>query len=436
MIFDFKNLGPIESAKIELKGLTIITGLNDTGKSFISKSIYSIIKTVNDSSAQSIAEKYESISNYINQIFSLHRQIIPFTQLKLSEFNPHEITRKILVLLENEAPSKEITDLIIDYTKRVIADIKTVNRPLIDNHINRIQGLSDSTLLLVVDSIEEEKKFKTFFDKIVIQKLFQGQLNNLLKKDSILSIKVTEGATDVLDISVKENRTQSFNLLNLLLIEDATLIETPTIIQLAKFITTTLAFPSALKKVYQQRSELPYPYYDLLEKMNLLGNISEIHSDFFNNIRKIIGGQLVFKIEESSFVFQKDDGSEVKAFNIATGIKSLGLIQLLLNSGTINQKNILIIDEPEVHLHPKWETQYAKLIVSLSKSGIPIIISSHSPYFLKALTYYIKEYDASEITKVYYGEKNTDTSNSIFHDVTENLEPIFKKLAEPMQELL
>jgi len=115
--------------------------------------------------------------------------------------------------------------------------------------------------------------------------------------------------------------------------------------------------------------------------MNTPSNISDLYSDVYKEIKHTIKGEILFKIEEG-FVFMNESGNSIKSFNIATGIKSFGLIQLLLNSGAINPKSILIIDEPEVHLHPLWEVEYAKMIVILSTLGIPIIISTHSPYFL------------------------------------------------------
>jgi predicted ATPase len=93
----------------------------------------------------------------------------------------------------------------------------------------------------------------------------------------------------------------------------------------------------------------------------------------------------------------------------------------------------LIIDEPEVHLHPKWEIEYAKIIVELSKLGVYILISSHSPYFLKALRKYSQDDEIAEkTTKFYFGESNSVDSRTRFRDVTENLEPVFKALAVPM----
>lgn len=139
--------------------------------------------------------------------------------------------------------------------------------------------------------------------------------------------------------------------------------------------------------------------------------------------------------EDYNFYFHKNGIDPIKSSNIASGIKSFGLLQLLLTGGYINHQSILIIDEPEVHLHPEWEVKYAKIIVELSKAGIPIIVSSHSPYFLKAVKAYTMKYRTNEITKFYFGEIIDDKKTGKFIDVTSDLEPVFKKLAEPMMEI-
>jgi len=88
------------------------------------------------------------------------------------------------------------------------------------------------------------------------------------------------------------------------------------------------------------------------------------------NIRNIIGGDFLYKKSNNNFVFRKNysnDIFEVKLPNVATGIKSFGLVQMLLKSGVLHQRSLLIIDEPEVHLHPNWQIKYAELLVLLVK---------------------------------------------------------------------
>jgi len=442
MIFNFSNIGIVESAEIELKGLTVLTGLNDTGKSFLSKTIYSIIKTVTESKEQAVFERFELINNNINQAFSLHRQFVPFTPQKLQSFNPSDISNKILNYLLQQTPEQEVVDYVSIYFNKIIEDLninadRNINlKNNTNNILTTLNGLLEKIVIALKDEGDDEKKYKRYFDNAIISKLFQGQINSLVSKNSTLKIKVTEGVTELLNINVKNNKTLNFKIENILLKTDATFIETPIIVQLASFITSTLAFPKVLKKIYQQRTELPYHLIDLVEKINSPTNIPETYHDIFNGIKKLIDGQLTFKINERRIVFEKNDGTSIQTFNIASGIKSLGIIQLLLSGGTINQNTILIIDEPEVHLHPKWEVEYAKIIVALSKIGIPILISSHSPYLLQAIPYFVDKYETQNITKIYYGEKCPEKRTSVFKDVTEDLEPVFKAIAKPMQDLL
>ncbi|AMW31994.1 putative ATP-dependent endonuclease of the OLD family [Fervidobacterium changbaicum] len=43
---------------------------------------------------------------------------------------------------------------------------------------------------------------------------------------------------------------------------------------------------------------------------------------------------------------------------------------------------ILIIDEPESHLHPMAQKYVAKVLYEMAKNGLQVIISTHSPYFV------------------------------------------------------
>lgn len=437
MEFNIKNLGMVREARIKVEGLTVITGLNDTGKSFLSKLIYSIAKTVNEANDQVVSDKYEKTITSLRQIYSLHRTIVPFNAQKNVDFDFNVVANKILTNLFSGGVPQNSADEVGFYVGKVIKDIEGMfgngYKPAsISANIKRIEDLGTELQLDLLDGGDNEKKFKYFFDKIVIQKVFQGQINNLSDK-STLSVKVIEGVSEVLDVEVKDNITKTFKLKSIFLPNDATIIETPTVFQIAKFVTNNLAFPKFVKKTYTPRSDLPYTYYDLLEKLNSPGSPSPMFSKIFKNLKDLIGGELKYDLEESSFNFEKDSGIIVKTFNIATGIKSLGLVQLLINLGTIDENTIIIIDEPEVHLHPKWEIEYAKLICELAKLGIKIIISSHSPYLLRAIRKYSLENKIETITSFYFGHKIDGFSQ--FDDVTENPEPIFKALAQPMMSL-
>jgi len=450
MKFELKNIGIVEYANIELKGLTVLTGLNDTGKSYINKTIFSVIKTVNESKEQSVYEKDEQIRNLIGPIYSVRRQYLQFSQPQESQQDQvklqtqyQEVISKIFNGFLNKLPENEIKTIINNYCEPILSDLSIksvlIPDPLKVNYLKSVEIAKNNynnILNLLNDFPDDERRNKNYFDKTFITGLFQGLLNNNnIQNKTSAEIKIINGTTEILNVSISENKTQQFKTDIIFPYIDATIIETPIIIQLARFITNTLAFPPNLKKLYSQRLSLPYHYTDLIEKISKYSAPSNIFSDIYNGIKETINGQIVFNQEQNGFIYEKKDGAIIPSFNIASGIKSFGLIQLLLSTGNINNNSILIIDEPEVHLHPSWEIKYAEMIVNLSRMGIPIIISTHSSYFIQALVKYVKEYEIEDMTKFYFGKKG-ENNMSRFDDVTENLEPIFSALAKPMLEVI
>lgn len=112
-------------------------------------------------------------------------------------------------------------------------------------------------------------------------------------------------------------------------------------------------------------------------------------------------------------------------------------MQLLLQKGVLENRNLLIIDEPENHLHPKWQIEYAKLLIEIMKKGVKIIINTHSVYMIQAIKHFSqKEENKSLLNKVtfYLAEKQKNGLSKIV-DVSDDLNKVFKKLAEPLREI-
>lgn len=119
---------------------------------------------------------------------------------------------------------------------------------------------------------------------------------------------------------------------------------------------------------------------------------------------------------------------------MSTGMKSFALIKRLLESGNLKEKDVIILDEPEIHLHPEWQLLYAKMIVLLQKQfDLSMIITTHSPYFLDAIDVFSAKYNIADRTKYYLAENTGNTS--VLQDVTNNIDAIYKKLSDPMQML-
>ena len=115
-------------------------------------------------------------------------------------------------------------------------------------------------------------------------------------------------------------------------------------------------------------------------------------------------------------------------------MKTFYLIKRLIDNGSIVQNTTLILDEPEVHLHPDWQVSLAEVIVLLQKEmGLHILINTHSPYFLRAIEVYSQKYEIDSCVKYYLSYNEEDVSK--MKDVTLDISKIYKVLSKPLQRI-
>ena len=97
---------------------------------------------------------------------------------------------------------------------------------------------------------------------------------------------------------------------------------------------------------------------------------------------------------------------------------------------------MLIWDEPEIHLHPEWQIVFCRIIIELVANGIPIVVSSHSPYFVQALRYFASAKGIEKDVKYYLAEESDDEMLSNVREVTNDLNRVFSLLAAPLRDIM
>lgn len=106
------------------------------------------------------------------------------------------------------------------------------------------------------------------------------------------------------------------------------------------------------------------------------------------------------------------------------------MIRTLLERGILKEKDVLILDEPEVHMHTQWQLFYAQIIVLLQKYfDLTILVTTHSSHFLQAIEYYSKFYKLKEKCNYYLARKSED--GVTFENVTEDTSKIYSEMVEP-----
>jgi predicted ATPase len=180
---------------------------------------------------------------------------------------------------------------------------------------------------------------------------------------------------------------------------------------------------------------------DKLENARFYSAESDVTTAVLKKINDILHGEFSFEKDQRDFVFNKRQNGhgkkiQVRSVNTASGIKSFGIIQLLLQAGFVDNRSLLILDEPETHLHPKWQIEYARLLVELVKNDIRVMVTSHSPYLIQALKVFSDKEGITENTHFYLASRKEKSPGCVIENVTDDLNRLFQKLSEPLQNLV
>jgi len=213
---------------------------------------------------------------------------------------------------------------------------------------------------------------------------------------------------------------------------DVIFIESPLVWNLQEFFNTTVQIESRLSQIGEEIS-IPYPYlmkdldYKLHTSKSNIGN-NDLVKSIKDSLINVMNGEFKKNEQSNMYSFHRDDNI-YDLINMATGIKYFGLIQVLIDNNRLDKNVILVLDEPEVHLHPKWQLKLAELIVLLVKNGVKVLVNSHSPYMIEALQRYSEKEKIEDKTNFYLAEDGI--IGKIENSNSRTLSEIFEKLSEP-----
>ena len=117
----------------------------------------------------------------------------------------------------------------------------------------------------------------------------------------------------------------------------------------------------------------------------------------------------------------------------SSGVKQVSIIQLLLLNGKLKPNTVLIFDEPEVNLHPMWQFKFAEILVLLVKElDITIYINSHSPMFIESIDAFTEYYDMMDDVNYYLTEESEIKGKYDFNKInSDELYKIYDNLGDP-----
>lgn len=103
------------------------------------------------------------------------------------------------------------------------------------------------------------------------------------------------------------------------------------------------------------------------------------------------------------------------------------LVQLLLSE----KNQMIIIEQPETHLHPKVQADFANFIVDSIKDEKKFLIETHSEYFVERIrTCIMKNPNLANDVIIYYVEQNKEEKQSVITPITINSEGQYSDLPD------
>lgn len=410
MKFDFevRNLGKVKHAKLKLAPFTVIAGANSSGKSFISRALYSFFNTINKdhvtTSAMSnvfkiqtlLRSAYNSISVPSNTVNDL------FTELLEAVSNLEKAINKEFgecTLIEQHTRSLILDEQIL-HTESIITDLLAeinAKKKYID--FKERMALANLELKNLRQTIKQPSSILS--EKI--QKEFSHALKENFQTPNLHDLKTFESNTDDpiafdfgplgqisihkerIDFSLNPESIGEFQSLH-----NVVFIESPIYWKLRKPLLKVSNNQSNIYRLLNNNlkslSGVPKYFYDLIELVdkNIIANADNIKlNELEKNISDILGGKL--ELSDSGDISFKDSTSSKNiSINLtATGVTNLGIIGLLLKRNVIAKGSFVFVDEPEVNLHPAWQKVMVETLYQLSLNGINVVIASHSLDMMK-----------------------------------------------------
>ncbi|WP_299263777.1 ATP-binding protein [uncultured Leptotrichia sp.] len=402
MKLSIRNVGKLKEADIEINGITVIAGENNTGKSTVSKALFSL---------------FNGFYNFDNKMLELKSGDIRNIFLRFIK-NLNRENSNILI----DIPDKIVKDTSYKFDRNKLIKLIQENRNFIS-----IEYLGEvSEKIFDILNIKDEEYLENTISYILNNE-FDNQINTIWSDDlGEIALKIKENE---LKLKIKNNKVIKIeNKINLR--SEVIYIDDPFVIDnLNEYKWRDINYlenhkESLETKLIREKNEKTFS-----EKIIAKNNLQQITE----KLKEVINGKI--KFNQGKWIYELENNKELNLKNLSAGLKSFAILKRLIENGNLEEKGIVILDEPEIHLHPEWQIKFAELIVLLQKEfKMHILLTTHSPYFLKAVQVYSKKYKISNKCKYYMSE--LDGEQAILVDKTNKTDDLFYKLAISFENLM
>ena len=373
MKFTFNHLGAIDEATIELAPLTIICGRNNTGKTYVTYAMYAFL--------------------------SMWRQLIDW-EVQSSDLDE---------LFKNGAVSLDLQTKFVDHW------------PTVKN--GTAKNWQDALPRAVGAPATRFEKTKISFDFDIDSQWTTAEFKKELRSEQgkiLFSAEKAANSSVLQFAALVDNDRQEFprfaleNFISQTMLEAVLTAYLPTVFMVSTERTGTVTFKEELNltknkivnflSTMDSSKEMPNPgklfeaiYGDgyplpvesnvrFVNRFGALENSSsallKLHPSLVNDFESIAGGKYETNKEGVTHFVPKGTNTRLRLTEASSAARSLVVIWYWLKAEAA-LGHMLLIDEPELNLHPDNQRSFARFLAKLVNLGVKVLITTHSDTMLR-----------------------------------------------------
>ena len=392
-----KNFAKIKEAEIELAPFILFVGDNNSGKSYLMTLVYGLIQ-------------------YTYQIIDIIFK-----------------DEKIVEELEEYKKAKDIINNYIetlDFDKHIDMTVEEV-KVFIDLFNALLNKYSNEVINYIFNAINEivieYMKLKLNYNKF----LFKMTKSKFINNEEVYNIGILNDKGFGFGVSISNNRILYIKIIKLLLnfiidnyfdkfysngrrCESFLPVSRTGFLLSRNYIVNSVMINTFDRYAEKKNNEyLSRPIIDFLNNVNSLNNLSKEDNKTsmkqLNNIIKffeenLISGQININAETGNIYYKpKNINTEFQMYLSSAVITELTPLYLFLKYGIINGD--LLMEEPEISLHPYLQQQLTRVFIKLVNNHVDILITTHSDTIVQHINNMIKLNSNDEERKKYLMNK-------------------------------
>ena len=418
------NFGPIAKAKIDLRPLTVFVGPSNTGKSYLAILIYAL---------------HRFFSRYVDVRDFGFELMYPFLSRNVREQQPVDVDsvrrlvdwiRDVSVQGESKRSPVQLPDFIMSMVRPLFAISSNLSE-VIAEEVGRSFGIEDTAKLIRHGNREGVKITlccKPFVYELAFKKGKREGAMISISEEIPLYINphtqrmqaVSFWAHEVLNTPISEDDSRWKQNVEYLIGELSSLVLSNSISPLnnaAHYLPADrtgvmhahrVVVASLIERAPRAglRRDTPLPALsgvlaDFLENLVGLGEPRRRRHNNKGNLavgleQQILKGEIHSENLETGypmFSYQPQEWREdLPLMNASSMVSELAPVVLYLRH-IVQPGDVLIIEEPESHLHPRMQVEFIRQLAAVVHSGIRVMLTTHSEWVLDELANLVHLWD-------------------------------------------